>query len=59
MRKNLFLLFTVLFLSAGLFAQNRSIGGKVSDAKSGTALQGVTVSVKGNRMQPKPAINGH
>jgi len=59
MRKNLFLLFTVLFLSAGLFAQNRSISGKVSDAKSGTALQGVTVSVKGSTNATQTDVNGH
>ena len=48
MRKNLFLLTAMLFLAAGLFAQNRTVSGRVTDAKSGTAIQGVTVSVKGS-----------
>src|SRR6267154_92973 len=43
------ILLLLLFLHAALFAQQkRSISGKVTDAKDGSPLQGVTVQPKGS-----------
>ncbi len=36
-----------LFISISTFSQNRSITGKVTDAKDGSPLPGVSVQVKG------------
>lgn len=41
------LLFFFMFLSLGLFAQNRTIKGTVKDAQSDEALTGASVTVKG------------
>ncbi|TDH28594.1 SusC/RagA family TonB-linked outer membrane protein [Segetibacter sp. 3557_3] len=37
----------LLFLAQGVFAQNRTITGKVTDAKTGEGISGVTVTVRG------------
>ncbi len=52
----LLLLFT--FFSTALFAQNVTIKGKVSDAKTGEALIGVTVAVKGTTNGAQTDVNG-
>ncbi|MBB5397074.1 TonB-dependent receptor [Mucilaginibacter sp. AK015] len=52
----LLLLFT--FLSTAVFAQNVTIKGKVTDAKTGEALIGVTVGVKGTTTGTQTDVNG-
>jgi TonB-dependent starch-binding outer membrane protein SusC len=39
--------FLLLFITTGIYAQNRVVSGTVTDSKSGAPLQGVTVSAKG------------
>jgi TonB-linked SusC/RagA family outer membrane protein len=41
------ILILLLFLHSGLIAQKRTVSGKVTDAKDGSPLQGVTVQAKG------------
>ena len=48
MRKFACLLAVLLVASASLFAQNRTVTGKVTDEKDGTPLAGVSVTVKGS-----------
>ncbi|MET3977557.1 TonB-linked SusC/RagA family outer membrane protein [Mucilaginibacter sp. UYP25] len=52
----LLLLFT--FFSTALFAQNVTIKGKVTDAKTGEALIGVSVAVKGTSSGSQTDVNG-
>lgn len=47
MRKVLFLLLSVLYLTGQVFAQNRTITGKVTDAKDGSPIPGATIQIKG------------
>lgn len=47
MRKKLTALMGFLFMFVQLFAQTKEVTGKVTDAKDGTPLSGVTVKVKG------------
>lgn len=50
MKKNLLrLLFFFLLISSGVYAQNKTISGTVTDKNDGLALPGVSVTVKGNR----------
>jgi TonB-linked SusC/RagA family outer membrane protein len=46
MRKSSFFLLMLLCVSATLFAQNRTVTGKVTDVKEGTPLSGVSILVK-------------
>ncbi|MBL4676542.1 MAG: TonB-dependent receptor [Mucilaginibacter sp.] len=52
----LLVLFT--FFSTALFAQNVTVKGKVTDAKTGEALIGVTVAVKGTTTGAQTDANG-
>ncbi|RYE19884.1 MAG: hypothetical protein EOP42_28345, partial [Sphingobacteriaceae bacterium] len=45
MKRNLLFLFAI-FLSFTAFAQNRTVTGTVTDAKDGSTLPGVSVTVK-------------
>src|SRR5688572_9092752 len=47
-----------LFISVLTFSQNRSISGKVTDAKDGTPLPGVSVQVKGQSTGATTDMNG-
>jgi len=49
MRKSLLLMSSFLLLIAFSFAQNRIITGKVTDARDGSPLVGVSVNVKGSK----------
>ncbi|MGI4804756.1 MAG: SusC/RagA family TonB-linked outer membrane protein [Janthinobacterium lividum] len=50
MKKNLLsFLFFFLLISSGVFAQNKTISGRVTDKNDGLALPGVSVTVKGGR----------
>src|ERR1700744_6488638 len=49
MRRLLFVMLSILCLSATLFAQNRTISGKVTDDK-GAAVPNASVVVKGTRI---------
>ena len=51
-------LFALLLLAQISFAQNRVITGKVTDSKDGSAMPGVTVSVKGTRTAAQTNANG-
>ncbi|RFZ83205.1 TonB-dependent receptor [Mucilaginibacter terrenus] len=53
----LLLLFT--FFSTAVFAQNITVKGKVSDAKTGEALIGVTVGVQGTSNGTQTDVNGN
>ncbi|HVI43568.1 MAG TPA: SusC/RagA family TonB-linked outer membrane protein [Chitinophaga sp.] len=50
MKRGLLLWLLVAISVLHAYAQSRTIRGKVTDAKDGTALQGVTVTVKGTRV---------
>ncbi|MCW3462714.1 SusC/RagA family TonB-linked outer membrane protein [Chitinophaga nivalis] len=47
MRKVLFLLLSVLLLGGQVFAQSRTVTGKVTDAGDGTAIPGANIQIKG------------
>lgn len=47
MRKVLFLLLSVLFLGGQVFAQSRTVTGRVTDAKDGSAIPGANIQIKG------------
>ncbi|WP_158563257.1 SusC/RagA family TonB-linked outer membrane protein [Chitinophaga silvatica] len=47
MRKVLFLLLSVLFLGGQVYAQSRTVTGRVTDAKDGSGIPGATVQIKG------------
>jgi TonB-dependent starch-binding outer membrane protein SusC len=51
-------LFALLLLAQISFAQNRVITGKVTDSKDGSAMSGVTVSVKGTRTAAQTNADG-
>jgi TonB-dependent SusC/RagA subfamily outer membrane receptor len=47
MRKVLFLLLSVLFLGGQVYAQSRTVTGRVTDGKDGSPIPGVTIQIKG------------
>ncbi|MFY0252771.1 SusC/RagA family TonB-linked outer membrane protein [Chitinophaga sp. 30R24] len=47
MRKVLFLLLSVLFLGGQVYAQSRTVTGRVTDARDGSAIPGANVQIKG------------
>ncbi|SEW19404.1 TonB-linked outer membrane protein, SusC/RagA family [Chitinophaga arvensicola] len=47
MRKVLFLLLSVLFLGGQVFAQSRTVTGRVTDAKDGSGIPGANIQIKG------------
>ncbi|EGK01329.1 SusC/RagA family TonB-linked outer membrane protein [Dysgonomonas gadei] len=53
-----FLLFALITFSPGIFAQNRTVQGTVSDANTGEALIGVSVVVKGSTVGTVTDIDG-
>ncbi|MDR1504802.1 MAG: SusC/RagA family TonB-linked outer membrane protein [Prevotella sp.] len=53
-----FLLFALITFSSGIFAQNRTVQGTVSDANTGEALIGVSVVVKGTTVGTVTDIDG-
>jgi len=57
--KSLFSLVIGLALSFGAFAQARKVTGSVTSAADGTALQGVSVSVKGTKTGVTTDANGN
>jgi TonB-linked SusC/RagA family outer membrane protein len=46
--KNIFTTLLLLMMVATLFAQGRAVSGRVTDAKTGIAIPGVTVTIKGS-----------
>jgi TonB-dependent starch-binding outer membrane protein SusC len=50
--------FLALFISGQTFSQSRSISGKVTDAKDGAPLPGVSVQVKGESVGSTTDMNG-
>jgi len=58
MRKLLLLLFLCLLSSGLLTAQDRTISGKVIDVKTGEALPGVSVSIKGTTKGTITGVDG-
>src|ERR1700744_2416480 len=58
MKKNLLLLILLLGFFSLALAQNRTIKGKVTDAKDGSPLPGVTVIVKGAAGGTQTDLNG-
>lgn len=57
--KSLFSLVIGLALSFGAFAQARKVTGAVTSSADGTALQGVSVSVKGTKTGVTTDANGN
>lgn len=47
MRKVLFLLLSVLFLGGQVYAQSRTVTGRVTDAADGSAIPGANIQIKG------------
>lgn len=58
MRKLACFIAVLLFSSASLFAQNRTVTGKVTDDKDGTALPGVSIVVKGTSVGTTSGADG-
>jgi TonB-linked SusC/RagA family outer membrane protein len=46
--KNIFTSLLLLVMAASSFAQSRAVSGRVTDAKTGIAIPGVTVTIKGS-----------
>jgi TonB-linked SusC/RagA family outer membrane protein len=57
MKKLLLLIVAIIYMSSVVFAQRRTISGKVTDA-NGKPLQGVTVSVKGGTARTQTDATG-
>src|SRR3954469_18348682 len=49
MRKSLLLVSSLLFIFTHAFAQTKTVTGKVTDARDGSPLIGVSVNVKGSK----------
>ena len=58
MRKLIGSLMGLLFLSLSVFAQSKEAAGKVTDARDGSPLSGVTVSVKNSNASTVTAADG-
>jgi TonB-linked SusC/RagA family outer membrane protein len=58
MRKLASFIAVLLFSTASLFAQNRTVTGKVTDDKDGSPLQGVSVTVKGTTTGTTTSASG-
>ena len=54
MRKLMLLLVCMCLAVVQLYAQNRTVTGKVTDEKDGTPLPGVSVMVKGTALVLQP-----
>lgn len=48
----------LLFFAAAVFAQGRTVTGKITDAQTGQPLSGATVTIKGTARATKTADNG-
>lgn len=59
MRKLIFLLFCLCFYVTDSMAQSKTISGKVSDAKDGSPLSGVSVTVKNGAVGVKTDAGGN
>lgn len=58
MRKLVSMTFVLLMCAMHLFAQDRTVTGKVTDEKDGSPLQGVSVTVKGTNTGTSTGIDG-
>jgi TonB-linked SusC/RagA family outer membrane protein len=58
MRRVLFSLVAALLCCGSLYAQTRTISGKVTDAKTGNPIQGATVSVQGRTTAVQTGTDG-
>lgn len=59
MRKNLLLSLALLFSFGIVFAQDRTVSGKVTSAEDGLAIPGVNVVVKGTTTGTVTDIDGN
>ena len=59
LKKNIFMSLLFLFITTFAFAQNRVISGKVTDAKDGSTLVGVSIIAKGTTNGAISDINGN
>ncbi|MCK7559263.1 carboxypeptidase-like regulatory domain-containing protein [Chitinophaga sedimenti] len=48
----------LMLLSFHVFAQNRQVSGKVTDAKDGSPLPGVTIQIKGTTTGAQTGVDG-
>lgn len=58
MRKVLFLLLSVLFLGGQVYAQSRTVTGRITDGKDGSPIPGVTIQIKGTNKGTMSAPDG-
>jgi TonB-linked SusC/RagA family outer membrane protein len=58
MKKTLIIQFLLFAMGYGLFAQTRTVSGKVTDPKTGSGVPGVTVSVKGSTVSSQTSADG-
>ncbi|WP_073081907.1 SusC/RagA family TonB-linked outer membrane protein [Chitinophaga jiangningensis] len=58
MRKVLVLLLAVLSLAGNVFAQGRTVTGKVTDARDGSPIPGVTIQIKGTNKGTTSSVDG-
>jgi TonB-linked SusC/RagA family outer membrane protein len=58
MKKTLTIQILLLLIGLGLFAQPRAVSGKVTDAKTGVGIPGVTVSIKGSTVSTQTNSDG-
>ena len=58
MRKVLVLLLAVLSLAGNVFAQGRTVTGKVTDARDGSPIPGVTIQIKGTNKGTTSTVDG-
>ncbi|WP_167014636.1 TonB-dependent receptor [Chitinophaga sp. Cy-1792] len=58
MRKVLFLLLAVLCIGGQVFAQSRTVSGKVTDGRDGTPVPGVTIQIKGTSKGTTSGVDG-
>src|SRR5262245_49952839 len=59
MRKEFSFLLLLLLAAFTVFAQNRTLTGKVTDSKDGSPLSGVSVTVKGSSTGVQTDANGN
>lgn len=59
MKRKLFMLFSMCFISFGIYAQERTVSGKVSSSEDNQPLPGVSVLIKGSSTGVTTDIDGN